>query len=394
MGSGEAFAGGGDELAASPDPGTEKEICSMRITFLLPSKELSGGSKSTFEIANRLRARGHEVQVVYPLIPGAHGAQLWDIRSLDRRARGLLWNLRRGNNVPWFDLQIDLVRVAWMRPSSIPCGDVLIATWWADAYVVNRCAPDRGAGFHLIRSYETWGGLEGLVDGAYRLPLHKIAISTWLKDFIAGKFGVTVHGPVFNGIDTTVFFMERDGFEAHEPRRVGLLYRRSPAKGMQDAFRAFREIEKGYPRVTFVVFGETLAEKDAAALRTLKEVEFHPFTYGSALRSIYNSLDVFVLPSLLEGFSNPPLEAMACGAACVLTDIGGVRDYTRPGDTALVVEPGQPYKMAAGVLSLLSDEEKRQRLAAEGHLYVQSFTWDRCVDEIERILAELIPRGG
>lgn len=364
----------------------------MRLTFLLPSKEMSGGCKSTFEIANRLQARGHEVRVVYPLIPGAHGAQLWDIENLDRRARGLLWNLRKGNRVPWFDLEVELVRVPWMRPTSIPRGDLLIATWWADAYVADRCAPDRGVGVHMIRSYEAWGGPEELVDGAYRLPLHKITISTWLKDFIAGRFGVAVHGPVFNGIDSEVFFMERGGFEAHTPRRVGLLYRRSPNKGMRHAFSAFREIEEEYTRVTFVVFGETPLEKDAAALRSLKDVEYYPFTYGSELRSIYNSLDVFILPSLLEGFANPPLEAMACGAACVLTDIGGVRDYARPGDTALVVEAGKPHEMAAGVLSLLADEEKRQRLAAQGHSCAQRFTWDRCVDEMEKILADLRPR--
>lgn len=366
----------------------------MKITFVLPTKNISGGVKSTFELANRMQARGHEVSVVYPLIPGRHGASHLNRQALWGRARGIHSNLEQGNRVEWFDLQADLVRVPWMNASRIPRGDVVVATWWADAYIVHDCKPDRGAKFHVIRHYEVWGGPKDLVDDAYRLPLRKIATSSWLKRTIEKRFDVDVLGPLMNGIETGSFYMTKEGFAAHEPRRIGLMYRRSPWKGMEDAFKALRAVREEYPDIEFVVFGESPSPEDALTMRGLSNLEYHKMPYGDRLRKIYNSLDIFLFPSHSEGFGNPPMEAMACGAACVTTDVGGVSDYAIPGKTALVVAPGRPQEMAGSILSLLADEKKRRELAAAGYEYIGKFSWDDCAQRLEEfILGELAGSG-
>jgi len=362
----------------------------MRITFVLPSKDISGGVKTTFELANRLQARGHEACVVYPLIPDSYSATRLDFKDLDRRARGLLLNLKKGNRVEWFDLQTKLVRVLRMGEAKIPGGDAIIATWWADAYHVDRCSPQKGVKFHIIRSYETWGGPEELVNKAYTLPLHKIAVSSWLKDLIESKFQVPVHGPLMNGVDMNKFYREKEGFEAHSPRRIGLLYRIAPLKGMRDALQAFAAVQEEYPDVQFVLFGEPPLPEDLKIMQRLRGLEFHKLPCGDSLRRIYSSLDIFVLPSHLEGFSNPPMEAMACGAACVTTDVGAVPDYNLAGETALVVKPGQPGEMAAAILTLLADEGKRRNVAQVGYEYIKGFSWDNCVDRLEKTIRDVI----
>jgi len=57
----------------------------MRITFLLPAISIAGGIRSTFELVNRLQNRGHDVSVVYPLIPMRSGAKWYNLRNLASR---------------------------------------------------------------------------------------------------------------------------------------------------------------------------------------------------------------------------------------------------------------------------------------------------------------------
>jgi glycosyltransferase involved in cell wall biosynthesis len=75
---------------------------------------------------------------------------------------------------------------------------------------------------------------------------------------------------------------------------------------------------------------------------------------------------VFLDGSEFQGFGRCALEAMACGAACVLTDLGGVLEYARHEDNALLAPPGQAESMAAAILRLLDDSLLRQRLIASG----------------------------
>ena len=82
---------------------------------------------------------------------------------------------------------------------------------------------------------------------------------------------------------------------------------------------------------------------------------------------------------------------MACGAACVLTDLGGVVEYARHEDNALLTAPGQADIMAAAILRLLDEPELRQRLIANGRNTATHFCQRREAHDtlvwIERILA-------
>ncbi len=231
------------------------------------------------------------------------------------------------------------------------------------------------------------GGPKELVDRSYTLPLQKIAISTGLIDIMKNRFGVSVIGPLPNGVEFSVFHMERD-FTAHQPRRVGILHRNIARKGSADGLLAFAMARKIYPDIKLVLFGEVPSRKNRNMISELSPVEHHESPVGEELRAIYNSLDIFLFPSHLEGFGNPPIEAMACGAACVTTDVGAVPDYTINGETALCVPPGQPGKLAEALIGLLADEKRRQRIAKSGHQHVQRFTWDGTVDELETVFRE------
>jgi glycosyltransferase involved in cell wall biosynthesis len=78
---------------------------------------------------------------------------------------------------------------------------------------------------------------------------------------------------------------------------------------------------------------------------------------------------------------------MACGTALVTTDNGGCRDYAFDGETCLVVPPGQPQQIADGIMRLFEHEPLRLRLSMAGHEFVQRFTWQRAIDQLEAVIA-------
>jgi len=69
---------------------------------------------------------------------------------------------------------------------------------------------------------------------------------------------------------------------------------------------------------------------------------------------LYNALDLCVLSSTAEGFPNVMGEAMACGVACISTDVGDVR--TLIGDTGIVCPPSQPESLAQAILSMAAED--------------------------------------
>jgi glycosyltransferase involved in cell wall biosynthesis len=77
---------------------------------------------------------------------------------------------------------------------------------------------------------------------------------------------------------------------------------------------------------------------------------------------ILPTFDVFVLSSVSEGLPLALLEAMATGLPVVVTQVGGMGEAVRAGDSGLVVAPGDPDRLTAAVKTLIDDPALRARL--------------------------------
>jgi len=359
----------------------------MRITFVLPLISLTGGIKEPLEYANQLQAFGHTVTVVYPrhwphpdgiIRQNAPCALRWD-SILRREARHHLRRLIGRSELDWFNLKANLHRVPDLDAAHIPDGDAVIAVDWTTAEWVNTYGPEKGSKFYLIQGYETFCGPRDRVDATWRLPLRKIVISSWLRELAEQQFGETVVGVLIPGVNFDEFYP--DGRTDHHPRRVGMRYHEIAHKAMPDGLAAFEMARRRHPDLQLVLFGT-----DQPKYGLPDGVEFHVRPSQAELRHIYNSCDIWLVPSHMEGAGLPGQEAMACGCALVTTDVGAVRDYSIPGETALVSSPGDVAALAANLLHLLNDEVELRRVAQAGQQYVRQFTWERAARDLERLL--------
>jgi len=104
------------------------------------------------------------------------------------------------------------------------------------------------------------------------------------------------------------------------------------------------------------------------------------------LAAVYSLADLFVLPSLWEGFGFPALEAMACGVPVVVSEVSSLPELV--GDAGLKAPPADPRGMAAAMREALCNRRLWSDLARRGPERARDFTWERAVAETEAVYAE------
>lgn len=370
----------------------------MRITFLLPGfpRKPVGGYRVVYEHANRLTARGHEVVLIHPALlpsgtePPGEGTTMRIRRLLDGLGALLLRPRPR-----WFDLDPDVTTsfVPRLSVSGLPKADIVVSTWWATAEFAAGAPPSRGRGVYLVQGLETWGASEDRIHSTWRLPMHKIAVSRWLRDEIVGTGlnpGEVTHIP--NGIDHGVFRILKPIEE--RGLSVSFMAAPEPLKGTADAIAAVERVKARWPALVARAFGTAVRP---AGLPEWVEYVRRP-SRSSLARDVYGQSAVFLYSSHTEGWGLPGAEAMACGCAVVSTDSGGVRDYIRHEETGLLSPPGDVDALVENLEALLADPDRRTSLALSGAEFIRHFDWDRSTDQLENLLQSLLrgppePRG-
>jgi glycosyltransferase involved in cell wall biosynthesis len=352
----------------------------LRIQFILPGAGISGGVKVVYEYANRLQARGHTVTIVYPgTMKPKTDSPLWAVEARLRQGKYFYQRLIGYTEASWFPLNVPLVRVPSLEARYISAADVVIATANETADWVAQLPARCGSKFYFIQGFEDWARPAKEVIATYSLPMRHIVISSFLRDLVERHTERPVAATILNGVDTTIFFNAAK--KLNQPRRLLMLSHHDENKGVSDGFEALQSVRKIFPEVTLTMFGAKTARPDMP-----KDTFFVQAPTSSKLRELYSTSDIFISPSRNEGFSLTPMEAMACGTAVVTTRVGAVPDYAIAGKTAIVVPAGNPDELAAGIISLLSNEDLLLSVSQEGHDYVQKFTWEKSADQFEETL--------
>lgn len=126
------------------------------------------------------------------------------------------------------------------------------------------------------------------------------------------------------------------------------------------------------------------------------DIVFTGFVPSQELPDLYCGCDLFVFPSLYEGFGLPLLEAMSCGVPATCSNLSSLPEVAGP--DSLRFDPYKEESIAEAIFSILKDEENRLRYAQIGFERSQQFTWKETarltLEVLHEAAAERISRAG
>jgi glycosyltransferase involved in cell wall biosynthesis len=282
--------------------------------------------------------------------------------------------------------------------------DVLHGFWAAPAGMLAALA-GRRLGVPTVVSV-AGGELVALPEIGYGAQLHwrsrcQVALGLGLASRITGSSGYMIGQLAGRGEACRVpLGVDLSLFEAPSQRPAGPPWRLlhvaslNKVKDQGTLLRALRRVVAEEPGVHLDIVGEdTLGgavQSECRALGLDEHVTFHGFLPTDALRPFYERAHLFVLPSRHDAAPVVVLEAAACGVPTVGTEVGYVADWSP--ERAWGVPVGDDRALADGLLSLLRDAARRERLGCAARDWVQRYDADWTAAEFERIYAGLCRR--
>ncbi len=158
---------------------------------------------------------------------------------------------------------------------------------------------------------------------------------------------------------------------------VGNLQPRKNLKTLIDAYIRLRRGDVTRHRLVLVGRQAWLHDDIFAAARAsgyADDLVFTGYVPQDDLVALYNAADLFVYPSIFEGFGLPPLEAMACGTPVVTSNTSALPETV--GEAALTVDPLDADALARAMAMVLRHDAARARFAALGPRRASAFSWE------------------
>jgi glycosyltransferase involved in cell wall biosynthesis len=208
---------------------------------------------------------------------------------------------------------------------------------------------------------------------------------------------------IYNGIDDRFWTAPsedavervRERYQLNDPF---LLYAGNikPHKNLERLIEAFDRLRgEGFADLKLLIIGDEIS-KYTALRRAVhrhhlhKHVRFFGFVPDDTLAVLYRLANVFVFPSLYEGFGLPPLEAMASGTPVVTSNVSSLPEVA--GDAALLVDPRDAEAIAGAIRMVLTDRTLREDLRRRGLERARAFSWEQSVARTRAIYSEVLAR--
>ena len=223
-----------------------------------------------------------------------------------------------------------------------------------------------------------------------------------ISQFSASEIEKHLHVPaaqiavIYNGIDTSLFSAnpaaEADAVLPPPFQKPYLLFvgADSGAKNLPTLLEAFALLKRTYKKPISLICwgsGEACRQRHQNILQAggIADSVLFPELQSddTLLRQLYQQAELFVFPSIYEGFGLPPLEAMAAGAPVVCSRFASMPEVV--GDAALYFDAKSPANMAETISSMLENEALRQEYSHRGSEHVRQFTWAKAAQQYMKI---------
>jgi glycosyltransferase involved in cell wall biosynthesis len=149
---------------------------------------------------------------------------------------------------------------------------------------------------------------------------------------------------------------------------------------------------RGFDELKLLIIGDEISKLPALRRavhkhKLHKHVRFLGYLPDETLAVLYRLAELFVFPSLYEGFGLPPLEAMACGTPVVTSNVSSLPEVT--GDAAVLVDPYEVESIAEGMERVLTNPALSAELRTRGIARAREFSWERSVARTRELYQEV-----
>lgn len=364
----------------------------MKILFIVmrfPPNWLSGTELSTYNISKYM-GKKHDVSVVtshedgMPLQSSIDGFEVYRIPISEIRFLGLM--------IFWFKMFLTIKKIKpdiiQIQGITMTVPAVLAKKVLGIPYVIS------GRGCDV---YKSWPFKETISKLGFKNTDTSVALTGDMKKAMQ-KFSNKRIEVVPNGIDTKKFNFdkyesrEKLGLD-HDKKIVLFVGRLEPVKGLKYLIEAI-SILKDTKNLELIVVGngneKHKLERLAEDLKLNENVTFAGKISNKKIPEYMAAADMFVLPSLSEGFPVVLLEAMAAGLPIVTTKVKGLPEIIEDNVNGLLVLPKNPEELADKINLLLNDENLTKKISILNKEKSKSYSWENVALTLEKVYVSTI----
>lgn len=211
-----------------------------------------------------------------------------------------------------------------------------------------------------------------------------IAISDAVYKYVNKKYGINYKKivKIYNGVDVDKFY--KKDILKNDVVKIGVVGRLSKQKGHEVLIKALKKLDFDF-KAYIIGDGE---EKDALInlskdLGIDDKIEFTGFV--DDINKALEKIDVFVIPSLWEGFGLVAIEAMASGKIVIASKIDGLSDIIKDMENGILFEKGNSIDLADKINFVVENREVAMKIAENGYLYSKKFDIKNMVEGYGKI---------
>lgn len=374
---------------------------SKRIALVMDwhPNSIGGVQAHVRDLAQRLKARGHEVFIV------SRKVGLADIKALEDEGHVTV--------KPLISLDIILVppdprdvenALRRISPDIVHSHHIFSLTSLYSLKSSHELGIPRVITNHTIQigyeKQELWRILSFFLPTRYYLKYAQavISVSRAADMIVEAIMGDSVPRYIVpNAVDTERFRPPEREAERKIILFVGrLVYRKGPHILIRAFARAAREDREAELHIVGKGMMEPLLRVLASRLGVQDRVVFHGAVPERLKPELYRRSTIVAVPSILnESFGIVALEGMASGRPVVATRHGGLAEIIEHGRTGLLVKPGSSEELASSLLLLLQDSQLRKRLGENGRrVAVERYSWDVVLTRLLEIYNAVVSSGG
>jgi len=348
----------------------------MRVLHIIKVTRISGAERHLLMLLPALMRAGVDIQLLLLVEPDkpmddmvalAQTSGIPTQRETIHRdfSPGLIWRLRRIIKA----MQPDIVHTHLIHADT----HGIIAAWLAGVHTILT-------GRHNDDDFRTQGRIRLLNALLWRLASGGIAISQAIMQFCIEvenappeKLRVVEYGLKYETATPQQITAARQDLRAelslpNDAVLIGMASRLVEQKGITYALQAFARVKAAYPHSYLVIAGD--GELRSALVEEATELDIRGRTiflgWRPDMMRIMAAYDIFLLPSLWEGFGLVLLEAMSRRLPIIASAVSAIPEVVADGETGLLVPPRDPDALAEALRILLSDRLLRLHMGMVG----------------------------